>query len=191
MIRFENTGTDTVQYLPIANLLPFPKFDLASVQIVSASHPVSTRQTDNFLEFIFDSLNLSPHPPHNRGYVAFKIKPAKPLVDTLLKNTALIHFSSSRPIRTNEAVTIIRPTVGTQHIGEAGRMRVYPNPAGEQVYFDSSEPVEQVCIFDAAGRLFKCVENNPVSIITKDWPGGVYSARIWSGGRLYVAKIVK
>lgn len=191
MIRFENIGTDTVRYLPIANYLDVQKFDLTSVEIVDASHPASVRQTYEILEFIFDSLNLSPHTPHNRGYVAFKIKPAKPFVDTLLKNTALIHFSPSQPIRTNEAITIIRPTVGTQHIGEAGRMRVYPNPAGEQVYFDSSEPVEQVCIFDAAGRLFKCVENNPVYIITKDWPSGVYSARIWSGGHLYVARIVK
>ncbi|MBL7886665.1 MAG: hypothetical protein JNJ52_07955, partial [Flavobacterium sp.] len=77
LIRFQNSGTAPAENIVVKDMIDTTKFDLASLQLTSTSHPQVTRITGNKVEFIFENIQLPAEQddePGSHGYVAFKIR---------------------------------------------------------------------------------------------------------------------
>jgi len=109
-IHFQNEGTDTAFSIVVADTLS-DKLDWNSFELISSSHPVNAKLTNNKAEFIFQNINLpykAINEPASNGWVAFKIKP-KPsvVIGDSLNNKAAIYFDFNKPVITNTATTIV------------------------------------------------------------------------------------
>ena len=108
MIRFENTGTADAVNITIQDAIDLDKFDVATLRVTDASHPVYLQTENNIAKFIFDDINLPFQDESNDGYVTYKIKTLENLsVGDSLKNTANIFFDFNFPIQTNTTVTTV------------------------------------------------------------------------------------
>jgi uncharacterized repeat protein (TIGR01451 family) len=106
-IRFENEGTANATNLKIIDYIDTTKFDITTLEPISASHDyITTISTGNKVEFQFDDIILPFTAPASQGYVLFKIK----TLDTLVagddfSNQAEIYFDFNLPINTNLETT--------------------------------------------------------------------------------------
>lgn len=77
VIRFQNSETAPAENIVIEDVIDSTKFNMATFQLTSSSHPNVTRLTGNKAEFIFKVINLPPQSINelaSNGFVAFKIK---------------------------------------------------------------------------------------------------------------------
>jgi uncharacterized repeat protein (TIGR01451 family) len=171
-IRFQNTGNfaaenvvvkDTFQWLP-------SQFDLASLQVIAASHPFYARQSNSRtkIEFFFENINLPPasaDEPGSHGYVTFKIKPYHALaVGQIIENQAAIYFDYNFPMVTNTVTTTIAP-LATQAFGQGRLFAVYPNPASTQLNIQSDVKIDSAEIYNNLGqKVLKTNHTNAIDI---------------------------
>jgi uncharacterized repeat protein (TIGR01451 family) len=83
LIRFQNSGTAPAVNIVVKDMIDTSKFEVASLQLISSSHPQVTRIENNKVEFIFENINLPAEEddePGSHGFVAFKIKTKSNLV---------------------------------------------------------------------------------------------------------------
>jgi len=115
MIRFENTGSAAAINITVQDTLNLEVYDISTLRLLDASHPVHVSQRGSAIEFIFNDIYLSHLDSLNDGYVVFKIKTLENLeVGDSIVNDASIYFDFNWPILTNEAITII----GTDQDGD-------------------------------------------------------------------------
>jgi len=106
LVRFENTGTASAIDVVIEDKIDPLIFDINTIRVVDASHPVSQTVKRNNVSFTFENINLPFDDDNNDGYVLFKIKTLDDLeIGDLLKNTARIFFDFNFPIITNTSVS--------------------------------------------------------------------------------------
>lgn len=109
LIRFENLGTAKAKNVVVRDIFDPWVFDLTSIEVTDASHPVFTRINYDDVEFIFEDINLSFKDSINDGFIAFKIKtiPDWLEVGDTIKNTAGIFFDFNFPVVTNTYKTVV------------------------------------------------------------------------------------
>jgi len=109
LIRFENLGTANAQNVVVKDQLSGFSFDVGSLEVTDASHPMYTRVNSNTVEFVFEDIQLSYQDSINDGYVAFRVKtnPQWLQVGDTIKNNAEIYFDFNFPIITNTYKTIV------------------------------------------------------------------------------------
>ncbi len=109
IIHFQNSGTAAAENIVVKDVIDTTKFDIASLQLTSASHPYETKVTGDKIEFIFENIQLPAeidNEPASHGFVAFKIKTKSDLVlGNTVSNKADIYFDYNFPIVTEPAVT--------------------------------------------------------------------------------------
>ncbi|MCB0690432.1 MAG: hypothetical protein KDC16_02225 [Saprospiraceae bacterium] len=105
IITFENIGNDVAYVVRVEDLIS-EDLDLATLQIVDASHDYSIRIEGRTLKFSFYGINLPPtseDPQNSHGYVKIKISPRKNLpIESVVYNEAKIFFDLNEPIVTNQ-----------------------------------------------------------------------------------------
>lgn len=170
-IRFQNMGTDTAYNVFVVDTLD-PMLDLASFQILGASHLVACYRTGNALEFRFRNIYLpdsTTDSTGSNGYVIYRavVSGAAPLGYDVL-NTAHIRFDNGPWIFTNTTTSHIPDTLTSWTLDMDHRqVLVYPNPGKEiRVLFENAD----VRIFDAHGRLVH-MDRSPCVL---KLPPGVY-----------------
>ena len=108
LINFENLGTASAVNVVVVDKINTQLFDINSLEIVEASHPMKTRITRNQVEFHFTDIFLPFEDELNDGSVLFRIKPNSDLVvGDVLQNQAEIYFDFNAPIITNNFETTI------------------------------------------------------------------------------------
>jgi uncharacterized repeat protein (TIGR01451 family) len=155
-INFENTGTADAINIVVIDDIDTTKFDLSSLQVQNASHPVQTRITGNKVEFFFENINLPPSVNHTmigHGNVMFKIKTKPTLVEnSSVMNKANIYFDYNWPIVTNEATTVFTLLTQSDFVKD-NSVSVYPNPAKDKVSIKADSNIKSVQLYDLQGRL--------------------------------------
>lgn len=68
---------------------------------------------------------------------------------------------------------------------------VYPNPTDGMLYFSAAETIDEVQVYDLAGRLVRTLTPEGQTIDLRDLPAGVYACRVQVGGRVYARRVVK
>ncbi|HKR06682.1 MAG TPA: hypothetical protein VJY62_18755, partial [Bacteroidia bacterium] len=144
IIYFQNTGNDTAFNARVLNNIP-QMLDVNSFEFVASSHPVNINYGahSRLFTFTFDNINLpdsGANEPGSHGFICYRIKPLSTLVaGDSIKNNAAIYFDFNQPVMTDTAVTeIVLPTgVSSQWSVVSGQLKVFPNPAGEELIVKS------------------------------------------------------
>ncbi len=161
VVRFQNTGSAPAEFVKIRDFID-DDLDIGTIEVIAASHPVTTSVQNRLVEFGFDNINLpaeSADEPNSHGYVAFRIKPASGwAIGTDFENTANIYFDYNFPITTNTVTTTVT-VLGTSQFDLADNIRLYPNPAGGSVTIDLNDGirVESISVFNLLGQLVKMI----------------------------------
>jgi hypothetical protein len=190
VINFENTGTFAAENVVIKDLIDTDKFDINSVQVLSASHSGTPVITGNKLEFIFQDIDLAPN---QYGYVAYKIKTKSNLpVGTTVTNKANIYFDFNFPVETNIASTTFQ-NLGVGENMFARSVAVYPNPAGHIVNVKSGNTIQSISVFDIQGRLVAIhpIDENQANLDISAFADGIYYLRIVTDKGTTTQKIIK
>ena len=144
LIRFTNTGTDTVQQITIRDTLS-AALDPATVHPGAASHPYQLDiYGDGIVQFTLPNVNLAPDSSANEGYVRFRVS-QKPNLDpcgTVIFNSAAIYFDYNAPQYTNETFHTVCPfdsfvvVKTTEYFVPNASLKVYPNPMTDGATFE-------------------------------------------------------
>lgn len=196
MIRFQNTGTDTAFTVIVRDTLPYNQLDPTTVKVGASSHPFLWQIMDKgVLEFRFDNIML-PDSFTNKlgsnGFVKFRISQKANLAEgTKIENRAGIYFDFNAPVITNRTLHTIATTYKTQlrldndEVTAAAKIRIAPNPFGEQTVIDITESTPSVKtgifeLFDLNGKLLRHekFENNRFEFHKKDLPTGIFIFKI-------------
>ncbi|OYU81566.1 MAG: hypothetical protein CFE23_03610 [Flavobacterium sp. BFFFF1] len=186
-INFENTGTAAAENIVVKDMIDLTKYDISSLQMLNASHPVTTRITNDKVEFIFENINLgaSAH-----GNVTFKIKTKNTLVTgNSVSNKADIFFDYNFPIATNTAMTTF-DTLGIDNQNLDNGIRIYPNPTNGVVNIKADSEVLSVELFDVRGR--KLMMKNNVNILNiSGYNPGIYFVKVNTDQGSRTQKLIK
>jgi len=195
-INFENTGTADAINVVVKDIIDTTKFDINSLQLLYASHPVYTRISGNKVEFIFENINLPPsslNPIGGHGNVLFKIKTLPTLsANDEVANTANIYFDYNAPIDTNEARTAFNNLSKTDFVKDDS-VTVFPNPTKNKVTVNAGGNIQSIQLFDVQGRILQTVIENSkeVKIDLSGQQNGIYLLRIVTQKGQSIQKIVK
>ncbi len=195
LIRFQNSGTAPAVNVVVKDMIDTTKFDMASLQLTSASHPHITRITNNKVEFIFENIQLPAEQddePGSHGFVAFKIKTKPNLVlGNTVSNTADIYFDYNFPIITNTTST----TVSNLGVNEFENLSVAmtPNPVKDLLTISSDDVITSVLIYDVQGRIIATQISNSThtTLDMSQLNAGVYLVKVLTENGVKVEKILK
>lgn len=195
IIHFQNSGTAAAENIVVKDVIDTTKFDIASLQLTSASHPYETKVTGDKIEFIFENIQLPAeidNEPASHGFVAFKIKTKSDLVlGNTVSNKADIYFDYNFPIVTESAVTTVS-VLGVNEF-ENKSVSVFPNPVSDVLNITSIGIIKSVQVYDVQGRLtdtfLKDEEKTTINLSNKKT--GAYFVKIFTEKGVKVEKVVK
>lgn len=156
VIRFQNTGTDTAFNIIVTDTLP-TYLDPASISMVAASHPHAwSVEGQGTLKFIFPMILLpdsNVNEPASHGLLSFRIRPRAPLAPgTVIANTANIYFDFNPLVITEPSLLVAEFSTGIMQPMSV-ELTVSPNPASDHLRFQFTEPVDQLSVIAADGRV--------------------------------------
>lgn len=190
MIRFENTGTAEAENIVVSTEINPADFDINSLQLLNASHPMYTRVNGNIVEFIFEQILLESG---GHGNVLLKVKSLTSLQqgDNVNKR-ANIYFDYNYPVATNEAETIFQ-ALSNPDFEQDQSISVYPNPTKDKVNVSGDFTLQTVQLYDVQGRLLQTqlANDNQTNIDISVHSNGVYFIKVTSDKGIKVGKIVK
>lgn len=189
-INFENTGTAPATFIVVKDMIDTAKFDLASLQLITASHTVKTRISGNKVEFYFDAINLGPN---QKGNVLFKIKTLPTLsVNTSVTQNANIYFDYNWPITTNDATTTFQ-LLSRGDFAQDMSVKIYPNPSSSVVNITAATPISSLQLYDLQGRLLEAVSPkiNEARVDISRRRTGIYFMKISTENGVKIGKIIK
>ncbi len=190
MIRFENTGNYQAENIVVKDIIDTTKYDISSLQVLGTSHPVDARVKGNIAEFIFKSVNLDSG---GHGNVLLKLKSKASLTtgDEVSKKVS-IFFDYNTPINTNNANTVFQTlSVGEHNLDNSVKM--YPNPASENVNIKASGIINSIEFYDVQGRILMrgLVNENSTIIDLSKYSTGIYYLKIKTDKGYKVEKLIK
>jgi hypothetical protein len=196
VIRFQNTGTASAINVIITHDLD-NDLNWDSFMPVSSSHDYRIEITNgDFVEFIFENINLPDiisDEENSQGFVAFKIKPkSDAVVGDTFTGFADIYFDFNAPIRTNTAFTEIVENLSTPSFNTLD-FRIFPNPTEGLLNIQSNSTIDSIEVSDIRGRklLTKRFSKTDVEIDLSALENGIYFIKIQSGNSTETKKIIK
>lgn len=196
LIRFQNTGTASANNVVVTDTLS-EMLNWSSLRIISSSHEFRARVTNgNFVEFIFEGINLpyeSADEPGSHGYIAFKIKPETDIaVGDFITGKAAIYFDFNEPIITNTVSTEVVENLSLESFNLAENIYLYPNPTHGILNISTGKDLQNVAVYSMTGKLLFQHTGNLKSIDLQEFPRGVYFLKITSeNGQAFTEKIVR
>ncbi|MFY7970389.1 MAG: DUF7619 domain-containing protein [Flavobacteriales bacterium] len=111
-VRFQNTGNMAAAQVEILDQLDLSKLDIETLQILNASHSMTTHVEENgLIHFLFENINLpdsASNEPASHGEVNFRIRTRSDLqMGDVVANTAEIYFDENPAIITNTDIHTI------------------------------------------------------------------------------------
>ena len=188
VINFENTGNAAAENVVVKDMIDAEKFDLTSLQVLSASHNANVRLTGNKVEFIFEQIQLEPNA---HGHVIFKIKTKNTLaVNSSVSNKADIFFDYNFPIVTNTATTTFQ-LLATEDFTADQSVRIFPNPTSDRVNIESDSIIQSVDLFDVNGRILSTRVGNQKQIDLSAQASGIYFLKVKTADGMKIEKVIK
>ena len=197
LIRFQNTGTASAINVAITDQLS-NDLDWSTIQPLSSSHDYYARITNgNFVEFIFDNINLPAEQDDaegSNGFVAFRIKP-KPdvVVGDVITGLAKIYFDFNAPIITNTVSTEIVEPLSLNDYSIENQVTLYPNPTSGllNLNFREDTVLSSVIITNISGSKVLEIKEPVDNIDLSEYPSGVYFIKFSTDKGAINKRIVK
>jgi len=151
-INFENTGNAAATFIVIENDINSSQFDINTLEILYASHPMAAIVEGNKIKFRFDDIGLGAQ---EKGNVTYKIKTLETLEEgEEVMQEANIFFDYNFPVATNEATTTFA-TLSRGEFAMNNTVKVYPNPSTGIVNIKADSAIQSLELFDVQGRLLQ------------------------------------
>jgi uncharacterized repeat protein (TIGR01451 family) len=195
-INFENIGTSEAINIVVKDTINRHMFDINSLQLLYASHPVETKIRDSIVEFIFRGIHLPPSnggPIGGHGNVLFKIKTLPTLqVGDEIANTANIFFDYNHPIETNEARSAYA-NLSKSVFTKDESIDLLPNPTRDKATVSALYALKSIEIYDAQGRLLQTIidHGKTKTIDLSSYSRGIYWVKINTEKGSAVQKLIK
>lgn len=192
-INFENIGTAPAQNVVVKDAIDTGKFEIETLQVTYASHPMVARVNGNIVEFMFENINLPGTSGDNKGNVVFKIKTKPTLVlGNTISNKAEIFFDYNFPIETNEATSTFTLLKNNEFKTDT-TIGVAPNPTKDKVKIKANSNIKTLQLFDIQGRLLQASteSNTEVSLDLSAKSNGIYFLKVTTEKGSKVEKILK
>ena len=193
-IRFENTGTFPAQNVVIKDMIDASKFDIATLQMVDASHDCRTRISGQKVEFIFENIQLDFNDATNDGYVVFKIKTLPSLtLNSTISNTAEIYFDFNFPIITNTETSTFEIILSNESFTFENELILHPNPAKNTLSLTSVNGIviQDVEIYNLQGQKVMEIRNASQNLDVSRLQAGTYLIKVFTNEGSSHAKFVK
>lgn len=196
-IEFENLGTAEAINVVVKDVIDASMFDVNSLQVIYASHPMHSQIRGNTAEFVFEGINLAAAegdpPVGGHGNVLFKIKTLPTLaIGTEVRNEANIFFDYNAAIDTNLARTIFQ-SLAIPESSMDQSIVLYPNPTAGQFHIKCDSNIKTVALYDMQGRLLQTViEDKSTSVLNiSSKANGVYFVKVTTEKGTSVQKLLK
>ncbi len=196
-IRFENTGTANALNVRVRDVIDRTRFDIASLEIIDASHPMQVRIVGDEVDFVFENIMLPFDDDNNDGYLVFKIKTLPDLVlGDEISNEANIFFDFNFPILTNTATTTVEIPSSTTTVENNLGFQISPNPVKHSLHIDLQENIASIEVFNLQGKLVHSEnglrQTQRYALNTSTLVPGAYLIQVISDtGKLGTKKFVK
>lgn len=201
-IRFQNTGTDTAFTVEVLDTLS-ALLDPTSIRPGVSSHPYDfSILNGNVLRFRFSHILLpdsNVNEAASHGFFQFRISQQPDLPNgSLIENSAAIYFDFNDPVITNTTFHTLGEhfvVVKTDDPADAGALRVWPNPAVDKVYLETTETGTdgRFELSDAFGKVQRSAQftGNRYAFERQGLPAGMYFFSLQVGnGCLHTGKII-
>ncbi|WP_299684711.1 T9SS type A sorting domain-containing protein [uncultured Dokdonia sp.] len=173
VINFENTGNAPAENVVVTTQIDPTDFDVNTLQILNASHEMSLSVTGDFVEFVFEDVNLSSG---GHGNILMKIRTNIDLVTTdFVAADAAIYFDFNFPITTNTASTTFE-TLSVDEFSTTQQVLLYPNPSDAVLTIETTSNMKTIHVYDMQGRsiLSTEVSGQTTAIDISTFANGVY-----------------
>ncbi|HLP65062.1 DUF7619 domain-containing protein [Flavobacterium sp.] len=189
-INFENTGTFPATFVVVKDMIDATKFDVSTLQVLNASHPMETRIAGNKVEFIFDDINLDSN---QHGNVVFKIKTKSTLVEgNTVTNNANIYFDYNFPIETNTTSTTFQ-TLSNGEFATDYSVVIAPNPTKNSINVNCNNTIKSIELYDVQGRVLmtQLANDSQSSVDVSNYTNGIYFVKVTTENGTKIEKIIK
>jgi len=192
LIRFQNTGNDTAFQVTIIDTID-TNLDVSAIKILGHSHPMSISiEGKGIVNFRFNNILLpdsNVNEPGSHGYVRYSIKPFDNLAEnTVVNNTAYIYFDRNPAIITNTIhSTYVSETNGVK-VREVNDVMIYPNPTTGVLHISATHTIEQVMVYDMAGKMVTTASSGIVDLNMQ--PNGVYFVSVITAHGVATKKVM-
>jgi uncharacterized repeat protein (TIGR01451 family) len=188
-IQFQNTGTDTTQFVTVYDTLS-SNLVYQSVIITGSSNPVDLDNSNGILKFTFNPLHLvdsTTNEKMSHGSVSFRVKVKSGLpAGTVIKNVASIYFDYNTPIRTNFTKHTIykKKVLGLDVVSSySGNVTAAPNPFSTSTslsFTNNDNAKHTLMVYDISGKLVETLHTTGSQfMLHRDGkPAGVYLYRL-------------
>jgi uncharacterized repeat protein (TIGR01451 family) len=185
-IHFQNTGTANALNVRLENILD-SQLDASSIELVSASDPVTLVRNGNALSWHFYSINLpyeSQNEEASHGYATYRLKvnPGFAAGD-IIPNTANIYFDTNPAITTNTFNTEFVDELQNPEFGSASFI-IYPNPTSGSFLVSlraQGDTLAKISVTDLLGKEVLVIGANSATEINIDaskLSKGIYLVKI-------------
>ncbi len=196
-VRFQNTGTFMAQRVVIADTLP-TGLQVASIQVLGASHPYQWYVDHGVLYVLFNAINLPDSisdEVNSHGFVRFSILPETSLADGAeIDNVAHIVFDFNAPIITPPAVFRVDASTSLAEYSFHD-VRVFPNPAHERIWVTCQGQKAVFGRFEIQDLFGRILLEGPLSpdgaVDVSQLPAGSFVITTFGKGTRETARFVK
>jgi hypothetical protein len=170
-------------------------WDLASFEMIGASHPYSLMITNEVAIWTFANILLpdsTTDPEGSQGGFHYRMTPKNDLLlgDQLI-NRADIYFDYNEPVLTNVTVTTVELASGIAEESSFNGLHAYPSPGNGMLnlqWMNGSVSHARVTVLDAMGRIVSTTtlgtlnENQRQELDLSVLPNGSYIIRLQGDG---------
>ncbi len=192
LIRFENTGNFYAENVVVVMDIDETKYDIASLQILNASHNVRAQVRNGVAEFFFNQIYLDSG---GHGNILLVMNSKNSLsVGDFVKSKADIYFDYNYPIITNDAETLFEALSVVNPVSDS-LITVYPNPVKDivNITVKADSTIKTIELYDVQGRLLQTqlVNNVTSELNLSSRANGMYFVRINTDKGSKVEKLIK
>ncbi|RYG22224.1 MAG: T9SS type A sorting domain-containing protein [Chitinophagaceae bacterium] len=197
-INFENAGSQVAKNVTIKTVLDGNKYDINSIQVLSATHPLDLRVRNN--EVFATLLNADIGGPGGQGGILLKIKTKSTMP---AGSTAILGAEIFFDYRETAAPVVYTPNVANTTFGVLNvsvsnhdeSIVIYPNPSQSDVFVhaDNNEIIRSIELYDATGRLLQTniANTETAKIDLTQRTSGIYFLKVTTDKGQKVQKIIR
>jgi uncharacterized repeat protein (TIGR01451 family) len=196
-IRFQNTGNASAITVAVKDTID-TDLDLSTFKMLGKSHACKISiDSSRVITWTFNNIDLPDSTSDEKGshgFIKYSLNQnSGNTAGTVIKNLAYIYFDFNPPVITNEVSNTVDNnyfTTGTTNSIDVdiNQIKVYPNPAKEQVMISSLNSLNYK-IIDMTGKQLLSGQTNTIvntSILQK----GLYILKLESTEGVYMQKLV-
>jgi hypothetical protein len=191
VIRCQNMGTDTAFTIVVKAPIS-PAWDLATLEMIDASHPYKLSIVNDTLYCTFNDINLlwkSYDEPNSHARLHFKVKQKNGNApSTKIEASAGIYFDYNAPVMTNVVVNTIELPTGVSSDAQSNYLIITPNPSNGEVVIKQSGHLK---IYNIIGEQVYVSEHQEGKLIDLNYlTKGIYFVQLTSQNQIFTSKLI-